>query len=202
MSKPKRPKATSDTPHADKVLPSSTERTIDYRQRQESKGEIRWEISIPDKVKSAVIEIAKFEKLTTGVTAVKLLALGVEVYMAKTRSSESVILSPEQTNACADIAFNLDNLTRSPAIDIDSGQEEPHSECPDEETLTPDRRFQPVTSNLGGVVQNTTNGGDAPIEAKKNADIQVERITDIFKGRRIGEFEYKNTQYLKISKDD
>lgn len=202
MSKSRRSKTISDTAHADKVLPSSTERTIDYRQRQVSKGEIRWEISISDKVKSAVTEISKFEKLTAGVTAVKLLALGIETYMANTQSSVAVVLTPGQSHACADIAFKLGNIIRSPAIDIDSGQEEPHLECPDEETLTPDRRFQPATSNLGGVVQNTTNGGDAPIEAKKNADIQVERISDIFKGRRIGEFEYKNTQYLKISKDD
>jgi hypothetical protein len=78
MSKPKQAQAVSDTASQVKLLPSSTERTIDYRQRQVSKGEIRWEISIPDKVKSAVTEIAKFEKLTAGVTAAKLLALGID----------------------------------------------------------------------------------------------------------------------------
>lgn len=186
MSKPKQPKAISDTAPAAKVLPSSTERTIDYRQRQVSKGEIRWEISIPDKVKSAVTEIAKFEKLTAGVTAAKLLALGIEVYMAKNRSSETVVLSPEQKNACADIAFKLGNLTRSPATDIDSCQEKYHSKFPDEATPTPtpDRSFQPTASNLGGSVQNTTNGGDAPTEVEVNEKSQEKpHIADILKER-------------------
>lgn len=63
-----------------KLLPKSTERAKQFRQRLADDQLRRWEIFVSDKTRDEVKEIAKIEGISPGITAQSLLALGVESY--------------------------------------------------------------------------------------------------------------------------
>jgi len=186
MTKPKRPKAEADKGSVEESLPLSTTKTRDYRQSQAAKGEIRWELSISDKVKAEVKEIAKAEKLTAGIAAGTLLALGIETYRAKNSLSRADVLNPESPLANIGIHDKPDKISLPTANDLGSGQDVSHPEFSDHTNRLQDAPAQPLTPDSSRKDDSTDNGDSNKIPSEvANQPTAQASLSDIFKGRKI-----------------
>ena len=186
MTKPTLPKDEADKASVDESFPLRTERTKAYRQRQTSKGEIRWELSISDKVKAEVLEIAKTEKLTASIAAGTLLALGIETYLATNRLSTADVLIPEPPLAKVGINDKPDKISLETANDVGSRQNVDHPEFSGHtnrvqdapaQLLTPDSSRKDDSTDIGDSFKIPSEGTNQPTERASRADI--------FKGRKI-----------------
>ena len=186
MSKPKRPKAEADKGSVEESLPLSITKTRDYRQSQAAKGEIRWELSISDKVKAEVKEIAKAEKLTAGIAAGTLLALGIETYRAKNSLSRADVLNPESPVAKIGINDKPDRISLPTANDLGSRQDVSHPEFSGHANRVQDAPTQPLTPELSRKDDSPDNGDSNKIPSEVTIQ-PTERasLADIFKDRKI-----------------